>query len=206
MDLTEAKFLAGFGSFNAIELKGVLSGPLSSSVAGKISMLRKKRDGYGMDLLSGAESDDEDLLALRAQLKFAFGDDRDLLLCADYSEEENGSQTRSVTEWDSFPPSASSGRPRVSEHGLAIGYDAHQWGLSARLNQGLAGADLTVIAAYRDVASNTVDQFGGRSIAVGQGFDDLLARKRTRPNSAWNCAMPWNPPPIAGGDRPVLHP
>ena len=177
VDLTEAKFLAGFGSFNATELKGVLAGPVASNVAGKISMLRKTRDGYGMDLLSGVESDDEDLLALRAQLKFTFGDDRDLLLSADYSEEDNGSQTRSVTEWDSFPPSASSGRPRVSEHGLAIGYEAQQWGLSARFNQGLAGGDLTVIAAYRDVASNTVDQFGGRSIAVGQGFDDLFGQE-----------------------------
>ena len=177
VDLTEAKFLAGFGSFNAAELKGVLAGPLASNVAGKISMLRKTRDGYGMDLLTGAESDDEDLLALRAQLRFAFGDDRDLLLSADYSEEDNGSQTRSVTPWDSFPTSASSGRPRVSEHGVPIGYDAHQWGLSARLKQSLAGGDFTAIAAYRGVDSNTVDQFGARGLAVGQGFDDLFGQE-----------------------------
>ena len=65
----DARFLAGYGSFNAIDLKGVLSGPLGPNVGGKMSLVRKTRDGYGMDLISGADSDDEDLLALRAQLR-----------------------------------------------------------------------------------------------------------------------------------------
>ena len=174
---TEAKFQAGYGSFNAIELKGVLSGPLASNVGGKISLVRKTRDGYGMDLISGADSDDEDLMAMRAQLRLATSERRDLLFTADYSREENGSQTRSVTQWDSFPPSASTGRPRVSEHGLPIGYDARQWGLSARLRQTLDEGGLTMIAAYRDVNSSTVDQFGGRGLAAGQGFDDLFGQE-----------------------------
>ncbi len=177
LESTQAKILVGAGSFNATELKGVLSGPLASSVGGKVSLVHKKRDGYGMDLISAAESDDEDLLALRAQLRMASGDDSDLLLSADYSREDNGSQTRSVTEWDSFPPSASSGRPRVSEHGLPIGYDASQWGLSGRWRQDVAGGEFTAIAAYRDVTSNTVDQFGGRGLAAGQGFDDLFGQE-----------------------------
>ena len=177
LESAEASVLAGYGSFSALELKGLLSGPLSPTVAGKVSLLRKKRGGYGMDLISGAESDDEDLLALRAQLRMDRGDARDLTFSADYSSEENGSQTRSVTRWDSFPPSASTGRPRVSEHGLPIGYKARQWGLSVRLKQALGEGDLTVIAAYRDVVSDTVDQFGGRGLAAGQGFDDLFGQE-----------------------------
>lgn len=177
LDSTEAKLLAGYGSFGATELKGVFSGPLAFDVGGKISLVLKNRDGYGMDLLSGAESDDENLLALRSQVRIASGGLREILVSADYSDEDNGSQTRTVTPWDSFPPSASSGRARVSEHGLPIGYDARQWGLSARLNQGLESGDLTVIAAYRDVAANTVDQFGGRGLAAGQGFDDLFGQE-----------------------------
>ncbi len=172
---TETRLLAGYGSYGAAELKGLLSGPLSPTAGGKVSFLRKKRDGYGMDLISGADSDDEDLLALRAQLRIA-GDDRDLLLSADYSQEDNGSQTRSVTPWDRFPPSASTGRPRVSEHGQPIGYDATQWGLSARLKQPVRAGDLTMIAAYRDVASETLDQFGARGLVSGQGFDDLFGQ------------------------------
>ena len=173
---TQARLQVGYGSYNAAELKGVLSAPVSSTVSGKLSMVRKKRDGYGMDLLSGAESDDENLLALRTQWRVVGGDERDLLFSADYSREENGSQTRSVTEWDRFPPSASSGRPRRSEHGLPIGYEGTQWGVSARLKQPLWGGELTALAAYRDVSSVTADQWGGRSIAVGQGYDDLFGQ------------------------------
>ena len=192
---TEARFQAGYGSFNAIELKGFLSAPLAPGLGGKISLLRKTRDGYGMDLISGAESDDEDLLALRAQVRVASGDERDLLFSADFSREENGSQTRSVTEWDRFPPSASTGRPRVSEHGLPIGYDARQWGLSARLRQTLGAGDLTVIAAYRDVDSATVDQFGGRGLAAGQGFDDLFGQEEEASQFSLEARYAFDPAP-----------
>ncbi|MCY4256147.1 MAG: TonB-dependent receptor [Gammaproteobacteria bacterium] len=177
LEAAEAKILAGYGAYGAAELKGLLSGPLAPAVGGKVSLLRKTRDGYGMDLISGAESDDEDLLALRAQMRVAHGENRDLLFSADYSREDNGSQSRSVTRWDRFPPSASSGRPRVSEHGQPIGYDARQWGLSARLKQFVGAGDLTVIAAYRDVASETLDQFGARGLDSGQGFDDLFGQE-----------------------------
>ena len=173
----ETRMLAGYGSFNAVELKGVFSSSLGSNAGGKVSLVRKTRGGYGYDLVSGAESDDENLLGLRAQLRAVAVGGRDFLFSADYSRERNGSQTRSVTEWDSYPPSASTGRPRVSEHGLPIGYDARQWGLSAHLRQDLKAGGLTAIAAYRDVASNTVDQFGGRGLASGQGFDDLFGQQ-----------------------------
>ncbi|MCY4476494.1 MAG: TonB-dependent receptor [Gammaproteobacteria bacterium] len=191
----EAAFLAGYGSLNAIDLKGVLSGPLGSNVGGKISLVRKARDGYGMDLISGAESDDEDLLALRAQVRIVSGDDRDLLFSADYSREDNGSQTRSVTRWDRFPPSASTGRPRVSEHGLPIGYSARQWGLSARLKQLIGDGELTAIAAYRDVSADTLDQFGGRSLAVGQGFDDLFGQEEEAEQLSLELRYAFDPAP-----------
>ncbi len=177
LENTEVRFQVGYGSYNAAELKGVLSAPLSSNVSGKLSMVGKTRDGYGMDLLSGAQSDDENLLALRTQWRVVGGDERDLLISADYSRENNGSQTRSVTKWDRYPPSASTGQPRLSEHGLQIGYDATQWGVSGRLKQPLWGAELTALAAYRDVSSVTADQWGGRSIAVGQGYDDLFGQE-----------------------------
>lgn len=191
----EAKVLAGYGSYGARELKGLLSGPLASGVGGKVSLLRKTRNGYGMDLISGAESDDEDLLALRAQMRIAHGEGRDLLLSADYSREDNGSQSRSVTRWDRFPPSASSGRPRVSEHGQPIGYDARQWGLSARLKQAVGLSDLTVIAAYRDVASETLDQFGARSLASGQGFDDLFGQEEDARQLSLEIRYTFDPAP-----------
>lgn len=177
LDATEVRMQAGYGSFNAFELKGMLSGPLKANVGGKISLLRKTRDGFGMDLISGAESDDEDLLAARAQLRVALNNDGDLLLSGDFSGEENGGHTRSVTEWDTFPPSASTGRVRVSEHGRPIGYEAEQWGLSARFRQFVRAGELTAIAAWRDVSMTTADQWGARGLVSGQGYDDLFGQE-----------------------------
>ena len=177
LEATEVRMQAGYGSFNAVELKGMLSGPLAANVGGKISLLRKTRDGFGMDLISGAESDDEDLLAARAQLLVALANDGELLLSGDFSGEQNGGHTRSVTEWDTFPPSAATGRVRVSEHGRDIGYEADQWGLSARFKQIAGAGELTAIAAWRDVSMATADQWGGRGIISGQGYDDLFGQE-----------------------------
>ena len=177
LDASEVRMQAGYGSFNALELKGMLSAPLAANVGGKISFLRKTRDGFGMDLISGAESDDEDLLAARAQLLVAFANEGELLLSGDFSGEENGGHTRSVTEWDTFPPSAATGQVRVSEHGQAIGYEADQWGISARLKQSVGAGELTAIAALRDVSMTTADQWGGRAIISGQGYDDLFGQE-----------------------------
>ena len=177
LEATEVRMQAGYGSFNALELKGMLSGPLAANVGGKISLLRKTRDGFGMDLISGAESDDEDLLAARAQLLVALANDGELLLSGDFSGEQNGGHTRSVTEWDTFPPSAATGRVRVSEHGRDIGYEADQWGLSARFKQIAGAGELTAIAAWRDVSMATADQWGGRGIISGQGYDDLFGQE-----------------------------
>lgn len=177
LEANEVRMQAGYGSFNAVELKGMLSGPLAANVGGKISLLRKTRDGFGMDLISGAESDDEDLLAARAQLLVALANDGELLLSGDFSGEQNGGHTRSVTEWDTFPPSAATGRVRVSEHGRDIGYEADQWGLSARFKQIAGAGELTAIAAWRDVSMATADQWGGRGIISGQGYDDLFGQE-----------------------------
>ena len=177
LDASEVRLQAGYGSFNALEFKGMLSAPLAANVGGKISLLRKTRDGFGMDLISGAESDDEDLLAARAQLRVSLANDGELLLSGDFAGEENGGHTRSVTEWDTFPPSAATGRVRVSEHGQPIGYEADQWGVSARLKQWVGAGEFTAIAALRDVSMTTADQWGGRGIISGQGYDDLFGQE-----------------------------
>ena len=198
-DHWEAKLQAGYGNFDAREFKALISGPLSERVAGKFSFLKKDRDGFGKDLLSGRESDDQDVLALRGQALLDVAEGIELLLSADYHDSRDGSQTRSlVAEFDSFPPSAATGRERRTEHGHHVGTETEQWGLSARLNWRREEGSLTGIAAYREVDFRTLDQFGPRGLRSGQGYDDLFGQEeRARQFSfelryASEFEGPWN--------------
>ena len=198
-DHWEARLRAGAGNFGAREFKGLLSGPLSERVAAKLSFLKQDRDGFGKDLLSGRESDDRDALALRGQALLDVAEGVELLLSADRHDSEDGSQTRSlVPEFDSFPPSAATGRKRRTEHGLDVGTATEQWGLSAKLDWRREIGSIVGIAAYREVDFYTVDQFGPRGIRSGQGYDDLFGQQeRARQFSfelryATEFAGPWN--------------
>ena len=179
-DAFEARLHAGVGNFDATDLKGLLSGPLGDNVAGKLSFAKRDRNGFGVDLLSGAEADDLDTLGARGQLAVRLSPTADLLLSADYNSSADGSQTRSVLPaFDAFPPSASSFLPRRSEHGMAIGTATRGQGLAATLNWRRERGTLTGIAAWRDVDFHTVDQFGPRGIAVGQGYEDRFGQDET---------------------------
>ena len=173
----EAKFLAGYGNYEATEFKGLVSGPLSDRVAGKISFLKKDNNGYGRDVVSGRRSDDDDSFALRGQLLFDVNEDVEILVSAIYSEYDNAGPTYSVTEADRFPASLTTGTVRQSEHGLDTSGDSDQWGISGNLNWKLGNGKLTAIAAYSDVDLHVIAPFGPRNIdSGGPNYEDRFTQ------------------------------
>ncbi|MCE2391112.1 MAG: TonB-dependent receptor plug domain-containing protein [Proteobacteria bacterium] len=198
-DHWEARLQAGAGNFHAREFKALVSGPLSERIAAKLSLLKKDRDGFGEDLISGRDSDDQDVLALRGQALLDVAKGVELLLGADFHDSEDGSQTRSlVPEFDSFPPSAATGRVRRTEHGHEVGTGTEQWGLSAKLDWRRESGSVTGIAAYCEVDFHTLDQFGPRGIRSGQGYDDLFGQEESARQFSLELryaserAGPWN--------------
>ena len=174
----KAKFLAGYGNYDATEFKGLVTGPLSDRIAGKISFLKKDHDGYGVDIVNGQRSDDNDSLAFRGQVLFDVNEDVEILLTANYSDLDNAGPTFSVTETDTFPASLTTGTVRQSENDLDIFADSSQWGISAKLNWKLESGKVTAIAAYNDVDLHVVSPFGPRNIASGgPNYEDRFTQK-----------------------------
>jgi len=79
------------GSFNRVDVRGALSGPLSDSLSARVAVRRLKDDGYTEDLDSrGANKiDDNDLTAVRGSLRWKT-DALTATLIAEQSEFENG--------------------------------------------------------------------------------------------------------------------
>ena len=78
------------GNYNAIKTRGVLSGPLSDTVSGRLSFYTHEHDGYLENVsplaAPGPDNDDADDVALRAQLLFNPSENLEVLLAANYYE------------------------------------------------------------------------------------------------------------------------
>ncbi|MDO9471469.1 MAG: TonB-dependent receptor [Caulobacter sp.] len=77
-----------FGSYNQVEMKGAVSGPVSDTLALGFAGLSSTRDGYVTDPVSGAEYNDKNTWALRAAAAWTPTDTFRLDLSADYSNDD----------------------------------------------------------------------------------------------------------------------
>ncbi|HHL42572.1 MAG TPA: TonB-dependent receptor, partial [Hellea balneolensis] len=77
---------ASYGNYNALGLKGYVSGPISENLAFSLSGGLSKRDGYFKNLAGGADQNDRDRWNLRGQLLFEPTDNASFRLIVDHDE------------------------------------------------------------------------------------------------------------------------
>lgn len=77
---------ASYGNYNALGVKGYISGPLSENVAFSLSGGLNKRDGYYKNLAGGADQNDRNRWNMRGQLLVEPTDNASFRLIADYDE------------------------------------------------------------------------------------------------------------------------
>ncbi len=87
-ELTETGVIS-YGSLNAVRAGATVSGPLTSSTSGLVSVMTSDRDGYVTDVYDGRHLESESVFAGRAALKFQLGDTGSLLLGGDLSRERD---------------------------------------------------------------------------------------------------------------------
>ncbi len=80
---------ADLGNFNYREFKGMVNVPLSENTAAKFSVSKTDRDGYVQNITTGNDLADRDVLAYRAQLRFASSDNFEINLSYDGLKSEN---------------------------------------------------------------------------------------------------------------------
>lgn len=149
LDRVEAKAEIGYGNFDAIDIRGLVSAPISGSAAAKVSGSYRTRDGFGRDRLSNTEQSDLESVNLRGQILVEPTPNLSILLTADYSTDENGGRTVST----SSPASADDGDIRTSEHGRDQRYDREVFGLAAHIDLETRAGTFSSITGYRDTES-----------------------------------------------------
>lgn len=107
------------GNYDFLKLDGALSGPLSENILGRIAVQSISRDGFGENITTGNQIDDDDRKAVRGHLQFNFSDDTQLLLSGEYGKADDSSGLFTyysplyVVNVDDFPPPANQGAKGV---------------------------------------------------------------------------------------------
>ncbi|HEY7885430.1 MAG TPA: TonB-dependent receptor [Cellvibrionaceae bacterium] len=80
-----------YGSFSALVLEGMVSGPLKEGIRGRLAVKSTANDGWQTNTVSGEKLNDTDNFGYRAQLAFDLGQDGELLLNVHGSEADQQS-------------------------------------------------------------------------------------------------------------------
>jgi len=185
---TEAKVGLTIGDYDLMQLQGYVTGPLSDSMAAKLTVSMLDRGGYAKNNDNGQELDDANNISIRGQLLIDLDDKSELLLSAEYSKDDNNGLCRNSTSF--FKPDQSYGGayiplqieaveaegvadPRVCGMKLKQFADRDMHAISARYQRDLDWATLTSITAYRYGDYAWMQQLGGMDSPPGTiGVED----------------------------------
>ena len=155
-----------YGNYDAITVKGDVTGPISDTVAFSIGGSYNRRDGYAQDLKLGTDVNDRNRWGVRGQLLFEPTDALSIRLIGDYDKiDENcciagnviAGPTVAITNALAGGPSVDANDPFSYEvyNNFLSSNKIKNYGGSAQIDYDLGNLALTSITAYRQVRADT---------------------------------------------------
>ena len=183
---------ATYGNYDAITVKGNVTGPIGENVAFSLGGNFNRRDGYAQDLRLGKDVNDRNRWGVRGQLLFEPTDALSIRLIGDYDKiDENcciaanviAGPTVAITDLLAGGKSVDAANPfsyRVYNNFLSSN-EIENYGGSAQIDYDLGALALTSITAYREVRADTNQDsdFSGADL-IGQKSDDTAINTFTQ--------------------------
>jgi len=199
---TGGNYEASYGNYDAIVLKGVVTGPLSETVAVSVAGGVNSRDGYVRDLGTGHRANERNRWFVRGQLLFKPSSDLKIRLIGDYGEiDENCCAAinlqRSAYSLALLAPNVG-GQLSDPAHPFAdvtySNFDSTNritnWGLSGHVDYDMGPMTLTSITSLREThgITNQDSDFSSADL-LGRNFQNVKFNTFTqelRLNSDWD--------------------
>ena len=186
-----------YGSDNLVELKAVANAPLSDTVAGRLAVSQRWRDGHISNVTLGDSTGGEDLLTVRGQLLFEPNDDLRFRLSADWLRDRGDGLVQSYLT--TFQPSliAPIALPtdlRATAQGLNGSTERDAVAVTARADWTAAIGTLTSITGYRAVDSDLPGTSTGspiNTVLTRVVMDDKLLSQEFRLASPDDQLVSW---------------
>ena len=191
---------ATYGNFNAFILKGVVTGPLSDTIAASISGGYNRRDGYVKDGATGSDINERNRWFVRGQLLFEPSNDLSVRIIGDYGKIDEiccsvmnlrRSAASSVILGlggklsDPANPFAD-----ITYNNVDSTNKIENWGLSGQIDYSMGFLKLTSITAFRRTGAitNQDSDFSSADL-LGRNWQDLKVDTFTqelRLNTDWD--------------------
>ncbi|WP_419318440.1 TonB-dependent receptor [Caulobacter sp. ErkDOM-E] len=172
-----------FGNFNQQQLKATVTGPLSDSVAVRLSGGLNKRDGFATNVITGNDVNDRDRWSIRGDVLWLPTDQTSVRIIADYNKINevcctvvqllNGPATQFIAAPAPFGLGAKVGNPATKfNRDVTFTSDPVNTlsgkGVSGQIDHDFGFAALTAITAYRkqNAASFQDIDFSGADLAT----------------------------------------
>ncbi len=150
---------ASYGNYNAIVLKGVVTGPLTETIAASLAGGINKRDGYNNDLGYNGEGNNRDRWFVRGQMLFEPNDALKIRLIGDYDKINevccsvvNLRRSGATAAIESIGGKVNDFRTPFDGtvySNFPSTNDIRNWGFSGQIDYELGPLKLTSISAYR---------------------------------------------------------
>ncbi len=156
---------ASYGNYNAVVLKGVVTGPLSETVAASLAAGYNRRDGYVTDLNTGSKVNARNRYFVRGQLLFEPSSDLKVRLIGDYSKIDEvccavvnlrrSAASGAIIALGGKLTDPTTPFADVTYNNFDSTNKIDNWGLSGQIDANLGPVKLTSITAYRKSHSIT---------------------------------------------------
>ncbi|MDG2003586.1 MAG: TonB-dependent receptor [Novosphingobium sp.] len=182
---------ASYGNHNATVIKGMVTGPISDTIAASIAAGYNKRDGIVRDLATGERTNERDRWFTRGQLLFNNNDGLEVRLIGDYGRiSENCCAVvnlrQALPTQAIFALGGAVNRPEQAfDDNVFYNFQSsnriRNWGMSGQIDYDLGGAKLTSITSYRrtDAVTNQDSDFSSADV-LGRNFQDLGVKTFTQ--------------------------
>ncbi len=154
------------GNEGFVQAKGSVSGPLSETLAGRLSLSSTKRDGLIHNVTTGEDVNNQDNFAVRGQLLWKPSDTFSVRLIADYNRQETdccllvfagvaptlkpaGAQFEALAAGIGYSPASRDPFDRLTDANDDAHANQELGGVSAQADWDLGAATVTAIASWR---------------------------------------------------------
>ncbi|MCZ8324850.1 MAG: TonB-dependent receptor [Sphingomonadaceae bacterium] len=173
-----------YGNYDAMVLKGYVTGGLTDTLAASLSAGINKRDGYVTDLGYNGDSNERDRWFVRGQLRFEPSDALKIRLIADYDKIDEvccavvnvrrSGATAAIEALGGRVNNAATPFADVTYSNFPSTNKIENWGLSGQVDYQVGPLKLTSITAYRNSTSltNQDSDFTSANL-IGQNVGDV---------------------------------
>jgi len=183
---------ASYGNYDAVVVKGTVTGPLSDNIAFSMAGGLNKRDGIVRDLAdTGARTNERNRWFARGQLLLDNHDGLEIRLIGDYGKiDENccavvnlrqAAPTAAIFALGGAVNQPGQKYDNIGYNNFQSSNDIKNWGASGQVDYDLGGVKLTSITSYRrtDALTNQDSDFSSADL-LGRNWQDLRIKTFTQ--------------------------